>query len=312
MRNKLYLILMLSFFCYSLLHAQTFNNDLIVFTQDGEKFTLYLNGLRQNMEPESHVKIIGLNTNEYVVRAVFVNPKKKEHNDQLHFYQNNGKEITFAFVAKNKKEYTMELVSQIDLVPMENNTSKNKDEDIKEDKTYSKNTNTTTTNTNNTTNTNKDGVTFKTKDGDIKIGEDKKVATHIHVAGVDLNLKDKNINATVNGVGNGVSVNKSLEKKGCKDPMSAVDYETAKKTVTNQTSEENKAIAAKTAFENKCLTMTQIKDMMLVFSTDKEKLTFAKDCYDKTSDLSSYGDLKYYLTSDIYKEDFNRFLQSKK
>ncbi len=46
-------------------------NNLVVFSQDGYKFTLIVNGLRQNEKPETNVKVTGLTAMNYKVRIIF-------------------------------------------------------------------------------------------------------------------------------------------------------------------------------------------------------------------------------------------------
>lgn len=46
-------------------------NNLVVFSQDGYKFTLIVNGLRQNEKPETNVKVTGLTAMNYKVRVIF-------------------------------------------------------------------------------------------------------------------------------------------------------------------------------------------------------------------------------------------------
>lgn len=46
-------------------------NNLVVFSQDGLKFSLIVNGLRQNEKPETNVKVTGLTAPNYKVRVIF-------------------------------------------------------------------------------------------------------------------------------------------------------------------------------------------------------------------------------------------------
>jgi archaellum component FlaG (FlaF/FlaG flagellin family) len=52
------------------LSAQTSN--AVLFTENGEKFTVILNGLRQNNTPETNVKITGLNAEFYKLKPATV------------------------------------------------------------------------------------------------------------------------------------------------------------------------------------------------------------------------------------------------
>lgn len=47
------------------------NNNMVVFSEGGERFTLILNGIRQNATPETNVKVTGLNAPNYKVKIIF-------------------------------------------------------------------------------------------------------------------------------------------------------------------------------------------------------------------------------------------------
>src|SRR5688572_6533287 len=61
--------------------AQTSN--AIIFTENGERFTVILNGLRQNDKPETNVKIEGLNANYYKAKVIFEDVALGESNFNL-------------------------------------------------------------------------------------------------------------------------------------------------------------------------------------------------------------------------------------
>jgi hypothetical protein len=68
LKNKL-LILMLSLTACTNLFAQ--NSNLIFFTENGERFTVILNGVRQNNSPETNVKITDLPAPSYKLKVIF-------------------------------------------------------------------------------------------------------------------------------------------------------------------------------------------------------------------------------------------------
>ncbi|HQK98923.1 MAG TPA: hypothetical protein PLH61_12965, partial [Bacteroidia bacterium] len=47
------------------------SSNVILFTENGEKFTAILNGIRQNDRPETNVKITGLNAEFYKLKVIF-------------------------------------------------------------------------------------------------------------------------------------------------------------------------------------------------------------------------------------------------
>lgn len=95
--------------------AQVINN-LVVFCNDGERFTLILNGLKENSRPETNVRVEGLDLKVYEVKVIFENPKLKDVNTTLTFYRTN-KECVFALNKKGSKKHTMDYVSEKDIIP---------------------------------------------------------------------------------------------------------------------------------------------------------------------------------------------------
>jgi hypothetical protein len=65
------ILFLLGFTCMSIL-AQAQSNA-VLFTENGERFTVILNGLRQNDSPETNVRITGLNAEFYKLKVIFEN-----------------------------------------------------------------------------------------------------------------------------------------------------------------------------------------------------------------------------------------------
>jgi hypothetical protein len=105
---KLRYLLLGMAFCITI-KAQVINN-LVVFCNEGERFTLILNGLKENQTPETNVRVEGLDLKVYQVRVIFENPKLKEHETTLTFYR-TGKECVFA-LNKHGKKHTLDYVSE--------------------------------------------------------------------------------------------------------------------------------------------------------------------------------------------------------
>ena len=101
-------VLMIAVLAVISLNAQ---NRLIVFSDEGEKFVMFLNGEQQNQDPAVNVKSADLNSDSYRVKIAFNNKSIPELNKNVYFPEPN-KEFTFS-VAKNKKgEYTLKFVSE--------------------------------------------------------------------------------------------------------------------------------------------------------------------------------------------------------
>ncbi|HXA03119.1 MAG TPA: DUF4476 domain-containing protein [Cytophagaceae bacterium] len=282
-------------------------NNLVVFSNDGEKFTLILNGEKQNQYPDSRIKVADLTLKVYKVTLIFENKKLKTHNTTLTFFSTN-EECVFT-LNKHGNKHTMDYVTATAInQPAKQNTT-------------ATNTNTTTTATNTSTKTNtttnssinnngSEDIAIKTSLGTFDVGSN---GIKIGGKGVNLNLneKTKTASSSVNVLGNTISMNKSF-KIGCKSPMSGLDFDESKKTVVSQTTDSTRMIAAEKVINANCMLTAQVKEIMQLFTTDLTKLHFAKKAYSHTSDLSNYGQLDDTFTSEEGKKDLHNFIKNPK
>jgi hypothetical protein len=110
MKVKGTFLLSLFFAAHLAITAQVVNN-LVVFCNEAEPFTLILNGLKENQTPETNVRVTGLDLKIYQVKIIFQNRKLKDVNTTLTFYR-TGKECVFALNKKGSKKHTMDYVSE--------------------------------------------------------------------------------------------------------------------------------------------------------------------------------------------------------
>ena len=104
-------LLLLMFFSVSAfkLFAQQ-NNNLVIFSENGEKFWVILNGIKQNNSSETNVKVTGLIQPQYKVKVIFENKNIPDVNQNV-FMSDGGNpanmmEFTYS-VTKTKKGYKL-------------------------------------------------------------------------------------------------------------------------------------------------------------------------------------------------------------
>ncbi|MHB8260262.1 MAG: DUF4476 domain-containing protein [Bacteroidia bacterium] len=114
----------LFFLSFSSIKAQIVNN-LVVFCNDS-RFTLILNGLKENETPQTNVRVVGLDLKVYEVKVIFENRKLKDHTNKITFFR-TGKECVFALNKHGRRKHTLDYVSEkeIDgfLPPVNNDTT---------------------------------------------------------------------------------------------------------------------------------------------------------------------------------------------
>jgi hypothetical protein len=100
--------------------AQAASNNLVVFSQDGDKFSLIVNGLRQNEKPETNVKVTGLNAPNYKVRVIFENAGLAPIDQNIYMMDGGenvtNKEITYV-ISNTKKGMKLRGQSVADITP---------------------------------------------------------------------------------------------------------------------------------------------------------------------------------------------------
>jgi hypothetical protein len=87
--------------------------NLIFFSEQGEHFSIVLNGILQNAKPETNIKITGLPAPSYKMKVIFEDPKIPEIDKTLMFQQ--GTETTFNIRKNNKGEYVIQFLSQVNI-----------------------------------------------------------------------------------------------------------------------------------------------------------------------------------------------------
>ncbi len=110
MKRHLLLLPVILMMLSSNLFAQ--NSNLIIFSDSGEEFTMYLNGVQQNQKPAANVKASSLNADFYKVRIQF-NNKSIPTLDKSVWFETKGMEYTFSITQKKNGKYVLRPVSQI-------------------------------------------------------------------------------------------------------------------------------------------------------------------------------------------------------
>jgi hypothetical protein len=100
MKRKLPMLLLLAALAFSS-NAFSQLTNLIFFSEQGERFTVILNGIRQNTTPETNVKVTDLIAPNYKLKVIFDDPNLGELDKNLMF--NQGTETTFVITKKQEK-----------------------------------------------------------------------------------------------------------------------------------------------------------------------------------------------------------------
>lgn len=291
-------------------------SNLILFAEQGERFTVILNGIKQNANPETNVKITGLNADSYKLKVIFQDQKIGDMDKNI-FFATKGNEYTYTIKKNNKGVYTLRYVSEVSVMqapPVSNGQTTivytTVPPPANSTVTY---TETTTTNVNGNPN-----------GGSVSMG--------VNVDGVNLNMNvnvnDPNVNTntttsyttttttTTTTNGNNTPVNNQpvvyvpgySGPIGCPYPMSQYDFEGAKNSIVSKNFEDSKLTIAKQIVGANCMLSSQVREIMKLFDFEDTKLQFAKFAYNKTYDIGNYYKLNDAFQFESSIDELNSYI----
>jgi len=306
------------------------NCNAIFFNQNGEKFQVVLNGILQDNDYLTNVKITGLKfEGSYKVSIIFENQLIPKLNKSIYLMDNNT-EYTF-IIKKNKKQNyvlrTMSFVSIDQATPIPSQSII----------TYTTiaptpHISTTTTTTSTTVNSS-------------NVNNQENVAIGMNVNGVamnvNVNVNDGGMNTDVNSststsysettttsttyssgmntepVGNTVFIENHYVMNGyngpvgCPYPMSDTDFSAAKKSISSKSFSDSRLTIAKQITRNNCLTSEQAKQLTKLFDFESVRLEYAKFAYEHTFDLGNYYKINDAFDFESTIEELNSYIESK-
>ena len=309
--------------CAFFVKAQSSN--VILFTENGEKFYAILNGVRQNTSPETNVKVTGLNANFYKLKVIFEDTKLGEKDFNLAF--NPGMETTFSIKFNSKKNsYSLRPLSEVPLAqalpPAPNQTIVVYSEVPAPPPAATTVTHTTTTTTT-------DGTPMPGDNVNVNIGLNMNETG----GGINMNVSGGTTQTTTHTTTTTVTHTTTSEPPaappvaptpapvvylpeyngpyGCPVPMAPQDFSDLKQSISSKSFEDSKMTIAKQVLRNNCLFTSQVKELMGLFTFEESKLDFAKYAYGFTYDIGNYFKVNDMFTFESSIDDLNNYINSR-
>lgn len=305
------------------------NNNLILFTENGEKFQVILNGILQNQNPETNVRLTGLPAPNYKCRVMF-SDKALGYLDFNVFFQESGEELTMAVKQNKKGEYVTRYVSSIPVAtapPAPGGQTvyvyTEKAAPVESVTTTVSHSSTTQQSGNSPSGENINlqmGVSMNENGGNI----------NIQASGMEI---DGDINATTTTTTTTHTVTKTTttskmppdsptEEKiiyiqgyngpvGCPHPMSPADFNSMKQTISSKDFESTRLSIAKQVLQKNCLITDQVREVMSLFDFENTRLEYAKFAYDYTYDTGNYFKVNDAFEFESSVEDLNKYINTK-
>jgi len=325
MKTKL---LFLFLFTSQLFFAQT--SSITVFSQEGERFYVIVNGVRQNDAPATNVKVTDLEKPNYLVKIIFEDQSIASLNQNVYLLDYDEKRTNVTFNLKRDKKGKMKMTMN----SFDNDVNSSKGTDIVKFHEVenpislpAKNTTSTPTTTKTPTTTTKTETT----------------TVDMNMLGVGVNTKveesEDNVNVNINIGGINTSVTTKIDtpvkpgrtkvlkdeivteqqiapavventQKKCTVKMSNTDFQRAKSSVEKQSFAESKMKVAKQFTTSNCLSTDQIIEIVNLFSFEENKLDFAKFAYSKCVDKNNYFHVNDAFSFSSSTDELTEYIES--
>jgi Domain of unknown function (DUF4476) len=316
--KKIAILFTLSLVLIRIAAAQTSN--AILFTENGEKFTAILNGVKQNEKPETNVKITGLNAEFYKLKVIFENTALGEKN--MNLYIHLGTETSYSIRKNNKGEYVLRLVSEVPVAqapastPMQTVVVYHAAPQAPATGTQTIQTTTTTISEGNPDNISLNmGINVNDAGGSVSIqasGMDMEEETTT-VTHTTTTTTTTTTNANIAPASQVVAYLPGYTGPiGCPMPMASNEFHDLRSSISSKTFEDTRMTIAKQVLSDRCILASQVKEVMLLFTFEDNRLDFAKFAYDKTYDIGNYFKVNDAFTFETSIEELNQYIDSRR
>lgn len=324
MKHSLLSVFILSLLGIFSVHAQSSN--VILFTENGEKFHVVLNGILQNSNPETNVKVTELTAPAYKCRVVFADDKLGFLDFTINL-PHGSEELTMSIKQNKKGEYVKRHVSSIPIAQSPQAPAgqvqivyRTVAPVVSSVSTTVSQTTTTHSSGSNTSGDNINlqmGVSVSDEGGNISIvaggtdGQDGSIISHSSTTTTTTTLtttSSTDIPATkppspsyISGYSGPI---------GCPIPMLQEDFASLKQNISANDFEATRLSIAKQALQNNCFLAGQVKEVLALFEFENTKLEFAKFAYDHTYDPGNYFKVNEVFDFESSIEELNTFISA--
>lgn len=322
MKKKLPLLLLLIALLQSVSFAQVKSN-LVFFTEQGERFTVILNGIRQNPSPETNVKVTDLIAPSYKLKIIFEDAALGVIDKNLMFGQ--GNETTFVIKKNNKNEYVVRWMNEI---PIAQALPPAQGQQVVVYTTQAPApasvTQTTTTVTETYGEPQQGTVSMGINVNDPELGVN--INMNVNGGGVTSGTQvtttqtTTSYSTTTTTGGYQQNVPQPVQETyvmpgyngpvGCPYPMHPGDFQGVKQSIASKSFDDTRLTIAKQVIASNCLLSDQVKEIMLLFSFEDTRLELAKYAYGYTYDKGNYYRLNDAFTFESSIEELNDYMNA--
>lgn len=309
MKKNLFILLATAAF-YTVAQAQTSN--LIVFTEEGERFKLILNGVQQNVESQTNVKVTDLNPGAWKMKILFDDQQIAPVDKTLPL--NPGIEYTFNVKKNNKGVYVVRFLNEVPLAQALP-PAPNQQVVVYHASPPPAQTSVTVTETTTTTATGaSDNVHVNVGMGGVGINMNVNVndgmgATHTQTTTTTTYSSTTAVSQPQQPVYAMPGYNGPI---GCPMPMAPADFSAARQSILQKNFNDSKLTMAKQVTSSNCLTADQVRDLTMILDFEESKLDYAKFAYDYTFDIGNFFKVNDAFDFEMSIEELNMYITSRR
>lgn len=300
---------------------------LTIFSEDGDKFYLVLNGQRQNNVAQTNIHIDGLTQPYYAVKVIFEDKAKPEISKNIPVQDpqtNANADVTYKI--KRTKDGDLK-IRYFSATPVAPNYVAPPDmyvmhfgaPAVDAATTVTQTTTTTTTGSNNgsaglSMNVGGAGLSMNVNVND-QVGNGS-VSMNVNMGDPGMNATSTTHTTTTTRTTSSYSSsssssnydNQPVRQQGCNYAMDMGSFNSAKKTIADASFEETKLSTAKTILGSNCFSTNQVVEVCKLFSFEQSKLDFAKYAYSKCTDRGNYFKVASVFSFDASKSELNEYI----
>lgn len=294
------------------------NTNLVFFSEQGQQFYIILNGIQQNANPETNVRVTNLIQPYYKVKVKFADGTTPDIDKTLNF--NAGTETTYAIRSSNKGEIVLRWMSEVPIAQAPRPIA-GQNVIVYHDTPPATTVTQTTVISNTTTNP---GTSDQMNVG-INVNDPTTGGANINM---NINVNETGMNTqtqsttttystttttsgntgTVGTVQNGYVMPGYNGNVGCNGyPMSESRFNEVVKSIEAKSFDDSKLTMAKQVINTNCMTSAQVKRLMLLFSFEDTRLDLAKYAYGYTYDIGNYYQLNDAFTFESSIDELNAY-----
>ncbi len=276
--------------------------NLTIFSEDGDKFFLVLNGERQNNVAQTNLRVEDLPQPYYNAKIIFEDKTIPEINkNYLQLADANGAMMDVTYKIKKDKNNGKITLRYFSMIPVQQNYVPASNVAVVRygNPAPATTTVTQTTTTHSTPNT---------------------VDANVNVAGINMNvtINDPTLQTTTHTTTTHTThttevVHEQPTQIGCVGayPMSSGDFSSALSTIKGQGFSDTQLKTAKQIAGSNCLSTNQISEICKVFGFEETKLDFAKFAYDHCTEPKNYFKINNVFSFSSSSDDLNEYIQGR-